>query len=129
MQYEENYYVSWAPLVFFLPCFYRYGVHVDDEDLVFGYGLSSPNPALTAKRIPLKELDRASVTTGEATWKDNLFGFGGWGIRIGKVHTGKIGWAYNPENGSYVEVETKDGSAYHFTTRDPEKLKAVLSRD
>lgn len=128
MRYREDYFVPWSPLVFFIPFFFRYGVLVDDNDLIFGYGCTEPNPMLTAKRIPLKDIEKTKITTGDATWKDNLLGFGGWGIRLGSVH-GKTGWAYNPTNGGFVELELKNGSAYRFNSVDPQKLKEVLSRD
>jgi len=123
-RYEETWSPPWVPLVFFLPCFYCYGVRIDDNDLLFGYGFTGPG-AWTAKRVALKDIDKDSITTGTATWKDNLMQFGGWGIRRGRI-LGTMGWVYNAANGPYVDIRLKDGSSYRFATRNPHEVKSML---
>eukprot|EP00591_Stephanopyxis_turris_P001983 CAMPEP_0195524072 /NCGR_PEP_ID=MMETSP0794_2-20130614/23717_1 /TAXON_ID=515487 /ORGANISM="Stephanopyxis turris, Strain CCMP 815" /LENGTH=144 /DNA_ID=CAMNT_0040654219 /DNA_START=115 /DNA_END=549 /DNA_ORIENTATION=+ len=131
-RYEENWTPLFAPLVFFLPCFYSYGIRIDDDELLFGYGFRKPW-GFTSKKVDLKDLD--SIVTGTASWKDNLSKFGGWGIRYDLFHnignngdsdSQSSGWAYNASNGPYVDISLKDGSAFRFASRDAARVEAVL---
>eukprot|EP00551_Chaetoceros_affinis_P016346 CAMPEP_0203711912 /NCGR_PEP_ID=MMETSP0091-20130426/69765_1 /ASSEMBLY_ACC=CAM_ASM_001089 /TAXON_ID=426623 /ORGANISM="Chaetoceros affinis, Strain CCMP159" /LENGTH=261 /DNA_ID=CAMNT_0050589865 /DNA_START=32 /DNA_END=817 /DNA_ORIENTATION=- len=127
--YEEIWTPPIAPFVFFLPMFYKYGVIIaktnntsttnnedehgngnDNENesddlqqlqLTFGYGFSRPWDALSAKTVPIRTIDKDSITIGTASWKDNFFKYGGWGIRLGLDGS----TAYNAKNGDYIEFE------------------------
>mmetsp|Transcript_1463 Transcript_1463/g.3158 ORF Transcript_1463/g.3158 Transcript_1463/m.3158 type:complete len:157 (-) Transcript_1463:322-792(-) len=123
--YEETWTTPWAPLVFFLPCFYKYGIRIDGETLTFGYGCTFPG-RLAAVTVPREEIIPGSVTSGSATWKDNMFRFGGWGVRAGRIQD-SFGWAYVPSNGPFVEVKLRNGTAYRFVTRKPLEVVTLLS--
>lgn len=87
-----------------LPCFWNYGVIVEDlgqgindepkdkvgnestnnknmRTITFGYGLRGPG-GLTAKRCNINDIDKRSVTVGTANGWENFKTFGGWGIRL-----------------------------------------------
>lgn len=120
--YEETWWVPFAPLVFFLPCFYKYGVKVTIDTLTFGYGFCQPG-VWTSKTIRMKNIAKGSITTGTATWKDNLYSFGGWGIRYGSDGT----IAYNANNGDYIElIESETGKKYRFVSKDVNKVASLL---
>mmetsp|Transcript_22953 Transcript_22953/g.26592 ORF Transcript_22953/g.26592 Transcript_22953/m.26592 type:complete len:153 (-) Transcript_22953:261-719(-) len=123
--YEERWRVPWAPLVFFLPIFYKYNVIVTDENLSFGYGFDDP-VRLTSKTISKSNIEQDSITVGNASWKDNLLKFGGWGIRLGLDGT----IAYNAKNGNYIEIVEKRNNGttqkYRFASNDAEKVVSLL---
>eukprot|EP00928_Gymnodinium_smaydae_P016737 TRINITY_DN16330_c0_g1_i1.p1 TRINITY_DN16330_c0_g1~~TRINITY_DN16330_c0_g1_i1.p1 ORF type:complete len:149 (-),score=10.73 TRINITY_DN16330_c0_g1_i1:96-542(-) len=125
--YEETWTPCFAPFVFFLPCFYKYGVRITREELIFGYGCRGPF-GCTACRFRLTEIDGSSITTGNASCKDNFLQFGGWGIRM-RCQGGRTLWAYNASNGPYIEFRTlAGGSVYHFVSRDVEAVAAMMRR-
>jgi len=104
--------------------FYHYGVIVTNNTLTFGYGYNKPNisGSLTANTIHLdtdsssgsgsndagdsggndtiKVIEKGSVVIGNASFKDNLLTFGGWGIRYNFLTKTT---AYNANNGQYIE--------------------------
>ena len=125
-EYEESWHPWFAPLVFFLPCFYTYGVHIRDQQLLFGYGFRGPG-GWTARAVDLADVDRDSVSTGLATWKDNLKLFGGWGIRYAR-RDGRTVVAYNAANGPYLEFRraSEPGRVYRLVSRDAERVAEVL---
>lgn len=125
IQHREMWIVPFAPLVFFLPMFYKYGVIITGNSMTFGYGFSSPM-GLSSKTIQLKDIKTGSIAVGSATWKDNLTTFGGWGIRLGLNGT----TAYNPTNGNYIElVESKPGEKerkYRFVSKHVKKVVSLI---
>mmetsp|Transcript_662 Transcript_662/g.845 ORF Transcript_662/g.845 Transcript_662/m.845 type:complete len:220 (+) Transcript_662:138-797(+) len=166
--YEEIWTPPIAPFVFFLPMFYKYGVIIaktnntsttnnedehgngnDNENesddlqqlqLTFGYGFSRPWDALSAKTVPIRTIDKDSITIGTASWKDNFFKYGGWGIRLGLDGS----TAYNAKNGDYIEFEyyvegsgSRSGSGsgsdkpgkrrkYRFVSNDVETVASLM---
>lgn len=124
IHYEEKWNVPFAPLVFFLPIFYKYNVIVSNDTLIFGYGFNQPF-GLTTQKIPLKSIDADSITVGSASWKDNLFTFGGWGIRLGLNGT----TAYNAKNGDYIEFVTEKGRKFRFVSNDVDTVASLLRGD
>eukprot|EP00586_Coscinodiscus_wailesii_P013229 CAMPEP_0172507480 /NCGR_PEP_ID=MMETSP1066-20121228/203963_1 /TAXON_ID=671091 /ORGANISM="Coscinodiscus wailesii, Strain CCMP2513" /LENGTH=129 /DNA_ID=CAMNT_0013285037 /DNA_START=42 /DNA_END=431 /DNA_ORIENTATION=+ len=122
--YQENWRTPFAPLVFFLPWFQRYGVTIDNQNLTFGYGYRGPG-GLTAQSIPIENIDKSSIVVGNASWWDNLALFGGWGIRWGFLRGNDI-WAYNAANGPYVELSDRAGHRFRFVSHDVEKVKQIL---
>ena len=152
--YEEKWMPKWVPLVLYLPCFYTYGIQIEkyidgdgdgDYDganlpqkslninnertiLTFGYGLRGPG-GWTAHEVKLCDIKPNTIVSGNATWKDNLFRFGGWGIRVGKGHNeGKITWAYIASNGGFIEFEDVKGTCYRFGTRDADTVFNILNQ-
>jgi len=123
--YEELWTPPIAPFVFFLPMFYKYGVIVTDESLTFGYGFRSPG-WIASKTMNRNDIDKDSIVTGNASWKDNFLKFGGWGIRLGLDGT----TAYNAKNGDYIELVVKNESGkkqkYRFVSNDVEKVASLL---
>jgi len=140
--YEENWMPIWSPLVFFLPMFYNYGVRIErgslsnesaDIYVTFGYGFRKPsNSGLTAYTIKISDIKEHSILTGTAIWSDNLLSFGGWGIRYGRgrgrgqEHNRRLTWAYNAENGDYIEFLTKKNGSYRFVTRNQAEVALIL---
>ena len=130
--YQETWVVPFFPLVFFLPCFYSFGVIISEDELIFGYGLMGPWTGVTAKRIHRKDIER--VYDGNWSWKENLLNLGGWGIRYGRIATRssstvsplRRGWAYNASNGPFVVIELQGGQLYQFVTKDPSAVTQLL---
>jgi hypothetical protein len=121
IHYEEKWSVPFAPIVFFLPMFYKYNVIVSNDTLTFGYGFNQPF-GLTTQNIPLKSIDTDSIKIGSASWKDNLLTFGGWGIRLGLNGT----TAYNAKNGNYIEFVTEKNRKFRFVSNDVETVASLL---
>lgn len=120
--YEETWWVPFAPVVFFLPLFYKFGVKVTSDKLTFGYGFSKPGN-WTSKTILVKNIEKDSIVTGSASWKENLMSYGGWGIRYGIDGT----IVYNAQNGEYIElVESENGQKYHFVSNDVKTVESLL---
>jgi len=108
--------------------------------LTFGYGFSRPWDALSAKTVPIRTIDKDSITIGTASWKDNFFKYGGWGIRLGLDGS----TAYNAKNGDYIEFEyyvegsgSRSGSGsgsdkpgkrrkYRFVSNDVETVASLM---
>ncbi len=137
--YEEIWTPPFAPLVFFLPMFYKYGVIVskststtrkkdvaDDDDeitITFGYGFTRPTSrSMTSKTVSIKNIDQESITIGNASWKDNLTRYGGWGIRLG-MFDGDVSIAYNAKNGDYIEFVVVESSEESTSTNTGSKKK------
>merc|ERR1719469_1429978 len=96
--YEEVWMPWFAPMTFFLPCFWKCGVRISGGQLIFGYGWRGPSKSITGVSLALKDIDPMSITTGNASWWSNLTTLGGWGIRYRPPM-----WAYNAANGPYIE--------------------------
>jgi hypothetical protein len=109
--YQETWHPpALAVLNIVLPCFWNYGVIIEDSKevtndeqkqdekgekettssntnknfsrtITFGYGLRGPG-GLTAKTCNVQDIDKSSITTGTANGWENLKTFGGWGIRL-----------------------------------------------
>jgi hypothetical protein len=145
--YEETWFVPWSPLTFFLPMFYHYGVIVTNNTLTFGYGYNKPNisGSLTANTIHLdtdsssgsggsgdigndtmKVIEKGSIVIGNASFKDNLLTFGGWGIRYNFLTKTT---AYNANNGQYIEftcIEKKSNHGNHGNDNDNDNDNDVV---
>ena len=129
--YSEVFSPWFLPLVFFLPPFYRYGIVIkkdegQDGTITFGYGMTGPG-GLTAHTSSLRDIDPSSVVVGDASTRDNLAKFGGYGIRYGR---GGI-WAYNAIDGPYCEFEEKKpGSSrstkYRIVSKNVEEVASLL---
>mmetsp|Transcript_1309 Transcript_1309/g.1673 ORF Transcript_1309/g.1673 Transcript_1309/m.1673 type:complete len:144 (+) Transcript_1309:325-756(+) len=134
-EYKELGCVKWSPLLAlvpcFLPCFSNYQVEISGGKLTFGYG---PLHCGTTVTVDLEDVEPDSVTEGIATCSDNLFSFGGWGIRYGYAHTDgsnsatKTGiYNYNPYNGTYVQFYRKSNRQYYrFSCGNPQEVKKKL---
>lgn len=134
--YSETITPWFAPLTFFLPMFYKYGIIIDKLAdgkifLSFGYGFSGPSKSnnFISHTTLLANIDPSTVVTGDASWQDNLYNFGGWGVRYGCGGT----WAYNATlAGPYCEfVETREGGGsertrYRIVTKNPELIARWL---
>lgn len=133
--YSEEFRPWFVPMVFFLPIFYTYGIIIQKDNkadpksttITFGYGYSSPSHEGVASHTTLLEnIDPSSVITGEASGKDNIVTFGGWGIRLGLNGT----WAYNASfSGPYIEFIEKNGTKstkYRIASKDAEKVASLL---
>lgn len=127
--YKETWTPPFAPLVFFLPCFYKYGIVVTEDNLSFGYGFLGPSTltnALTSKTMLLRNVDTTSIKVGSASCKENLSQFGGWGIRYGKSD-GHWTWAYNAKNGPFVEFQDKaTGRWYRLASKNVCEVERIL---
>lgn len=121
LKYEETWVVPFAPLVFFLPMFYKYSVIVTEDTLTFGYGFKKPW-GLTSKKVSFKDINIDSINIGCATWKENVLMFGGYGIKLGLNGT----TAYNAKNGDYIEFVTTKGWKYRFVSNDVESVASLL---
>jgi hypothetical protein len=131
--YSESFYPWFLPLTFFLPCFWNYGVVIeyDDENqeiVTFGYGILGPNTrGFCSHTTALRDIDKSSVVTGYFSGKDNLFRFGGWGIR--RSFRNNI-WAYNASfRGPFCEFDEWRGgrlTKYHFATENPDAVASIL---
>ena len=102
---------------------------IDQESITFGYGISGAvKGGLCSHTTNLKDVDRSTVTTGYASGKDNLFQFGGWGIKYEfKSRT----WAYNASfRGPYVRFAERRGDKltwYHIVTESPDLVASFLN--
>ena len=148
--YNETLRPWFFALIGFIPFFRKYGILIEGYEtkekkeiqqndtnykggasITFGYGFNGPKPGhtLIAHRTLLHHIDRSSIKIGDASWKDNLFQFGGWGIRYGRGGT----WAYNASlSGSYIEFVEVAGSKrtkYRIVTEDPKAVAAFLRND
>jgi hypothetical protein len=126
--YSELFRPWFAPMTFFLPWFWKYGVIIDQETITFGYGISGAvKGGLCSHTTNLRDVDRSTVTTGYASGKDNLFQFGGWGIKYGlKNRT----WAYNASfRGPFVEfAENGDKvTRYRIVTERADLIASFLA--
>ncbi len=135
--YEEVFAPWFVPLVFYLPCFYKYGIKIVSTTtgsgastvMTFGYGMRGPG-GLTAHTVSLNKIDKESIQVGTATAKDNFMSFGGWGIRMG-YSCGKLTWAYNACNGPYLEFDEIDEmggktTRYRIVSKDVDKVASIL---
>jgi hypothetical protein len=127
--YSELFSPWFVPLTFFLPWFWNYGVVIDQESITFGYGISGAvKGGLCSHTTNLKDVDRSTVTTGYASGKDNLFQFGGWGI---KYEFNSRTWAYNASfRGPYVRFAERRGDKltwYHIVTESPDLVASFLN--
>ncbi len=135
--HEETFAPWFVPLVFYLPCFYKYGIKIASTAsgseapmvMTFGYGMTGPG-GLTAHTVSLDKIDKENMKIGTATAKDNLMSFGGWGIRMG-YSRGKLTWAYNACNGPYLEFDEYDEmggktTRYRIVSKDVEKVASIL---
>ncbi|KAL3784361.1 hypothetical protein HJC23_004124 [Cyclotella cryptica] len=131
--YSETFRPWFLPLTFFLPCFWNYGVLIEKDDeneatLTFGYGIFGPTTgALCSHTTPLRDIDKSSVVTGYSSGKDNLFQFGGWGIR--RSFRNSI-WAYNASfRGPFCEFDERRGGrsiTYRIATENPDSVASLL---
>lgn len=133
--YSEVFTPCFMPLVFFIPNFHKYGIHINegntnskegiDTTITFGYGWAGPS-GITSHTACIKNIDPSSVITGTATGKENLLKFGGWGIRYSITSNT---WAYNARNGQYVEfeeiVDTKT-TRYRIASENADKVASIL---
>eukprot|EP00956_Cyclotella_meneghiniana_P037851 scaffold145458_cov77-Cyclotella_meneghiniana.AAC.1 len=126
--YSEHFYPWFLPLTFFLPCFWKYGVVIEQEpeSITFGYGVFGPTEkSVCSHTTYLRNIEKSSVKTGYATGKDNLFQFGGWGIRYNEKT-----WAYNASfRGHYVEFIERCGdktTKYRVVTESPEAITSII---
>ena len=108
------------PITFWLPFTWTYEVVIKDGRLTFGYG---PMPAPWTK-ITVQIESVSEVQIGSSSWKDNLFDFGGWGIRYG------LGlWCYNAANGPWVQFTCIESKAkYRLSTQNAEKVSFLLTK-
>ena len=127
--YEETWTPPFAPLVFFLPFFYKYGIVITEDKLSFGYGFLGPSTAAnawTSKTVLLRNVDKSSIQVRSSSWKENLSQFGGWGIRYGRSD-GHWTWAYNAKNGPYIEFLDNDtGTWYRFVSKNVQEVERIL---
>jgi hypothetical protein len=105
--YEEIWHPpALAVLNIALPCFWNYGVIIEDDlelgandenkgkkeenrstnknclrTITFGYGFRGPG-GLTAKLCNVQDIDKNSIVVGTANGWENFKTFGGWGIRL-----------------------------------------------
>ena len=78
-EYNETWSPSWAPLVFFLPCFYNYGVTIRNNTISFGYRFHNSPPTTstwTTHATLLKNIDANSIKVGTVSFWNNLLQFG-----------------------------------------------------
>lgn len=129
--YSEQFYPWFLPLIFFLPWFWKYGIRVDKESITFGYGvLTGPSKGgLCSHTTYFRDVDKSSISTGYASGKDNLFQFGGWGIRH---NIRNKTWAYNATfRGPYVEFSERHGeklTKYRVVTGNADLVASLLAR-
>lgn len=153
--YEEYIHPWFVPLVFFLPCFYKYGLQIawawedgygeekeivdqtsnnlpllpSSKSITFGYGFSGPSSSITGHKSMLNDIDPNSVSVGESSWNENLLTFGGWGIRYGFFQSNPV-WAYVPTfKGSYCEFDEVIGAKrtrYRIVTKNAERVASLL---
>jgi len=142
--YSESIRPWFAPVVFFVPCFYNYGIIVEQSadattqsstlsattttSITFGYGMFKPTKrGITTHTVLVKNINPSSVVTGEATWRENITQCGGWGIRY---NWNNQTWTYNATfSGPYCEfVEAKGGKStkYRIVTENPDTVAAIL---
>lgn len=128
--YSEQFHPWFVPLTFFLPWFWHYGLQVDKESIIFGYGMLS-GPAkggICSHTTYIRDIDESSIVTGYATGSDNLFQFGGWGVRRNLRNKT---WAYNASfRGPYVEFsERHEGkiTKYRIVTNEAELVASFLA--
>lgn len=110
----------------FLPCFARFEIIIEEENISFGYG---PLECGTVVTLALSDIDKSSITSGYDSCSDNLFGFGGWGIRFGNVSVNDKKRAisvYNPSNGNFVQFFTNKGKGYRFSSQNPDKVMELI---
>jgi hypothetical protein len=129
--YSETRTPWFLPIVLFLPCFNKYGIIIKKDEnqnstITFGYGFTGPG-GFTAHTSSLEDIDPSSILIGEASGKENLIQFGGWGIRYGLI-SGT--WAYNATfSGPYCEFVEKVGSRstkYRFVCENAETVASLL---
>ena len=125
--YSEHFYPWFLPLTFFLPCFWKYGVVIKrkPESITFGYGVFGPTEkSLCSHTTYFRNIEKSSIKTGYANGKDNLFQYGGWGIRYNGT------WVYNASfRGHYVEFIEKRGektTKYRITTEIPDVIESFI---
>lgn len=98
------------------------------ETITFGYGIFGPaQGGLCSHTSHLIDIDKSSIRTGYASGADNLFQFGGWGIRRSiKSKT----WVYNALfRGTYVEFSERHGEIftnYRIATDKPEAVASLI---
>ena len=125
IKYEESWMPPFAPVAFFLPMFYKYSVIVTEKSITFGYGFTKQPWGLTSQTLLFSDIKKESIATGDATWKDNLTKYGGWGLRL--AFNGTV--AYNAKNGPYIELQSTAGKKFVFVSKDVEKVAALLRGD
>lgn len=100
----------------------------NEDSITFGYGIFGlARGGLCSHTSHLRDIDTTSIITGYASGRDNLFQFGGWGIK--RSIWGRT-WSYNASfRGPYVEfIERHEErfTKYRIATQSPELIVSIL---